>query len=126
MVYPNRVMKLFFTVILVCATASVALAAQKKSYETGKIIEVQQKANTRVLYYLVNTPVTADYPYYELSIQVKDTVYVADFTPRHSADAPDWHAGDSLQVKVEKRHLKVKDPEGDDLDLDIVKHTPAS
>jgi hypothetical protein len=119
-------MKLFFTMILVCATASIAAAAQKKNYETGKIIEVQKKAETRVLYYLVNTPVTADDPYYEVSIQVKDTVYVADFTPRHSADAPDWHAGDSLQVSVEKRHLKVKSPEGDDLDLDIVKHSPAS
>ncbi len=32
-----------------------------------KIITVEKKFHERVLYYLVNTPVTQDDPYYELS-----------------------------------------------------------
>ena len=101
--------------------------AVEKQYQTGKILDVQQKARTRTLYYIVNTPVTRDEPYYELAIQVNDTVYVAEYTPRHSADTlPDnWRSGAEIQLKADKRHLSVKRPGESEADLVVVKHMPA-
>ena len=104
------------------------LFAVEKQYETGKILDVQQKARTRTLYYLVNTPVTRDDPYYELTVQVRDTVYVAEYTPRHSADTlpDDWRTGTEIQLKADKRHLLVKRPGEAQADLVVVKHMPAA
>lgn len=104
------------------------LFAVEKQYETGKILDVQQKARTRTLYYLVNTPVTRDDPYYELTVQVRDTVYVAEYTPRHSPDTlpDDWRTGTEIQLKADKRHLLVKRPGEAQADLVIVKHMPAA
>jgi hypothetical protein len=104
-----------------------ALNAVEKQFQTGKILGVEQKARTRVLYYLVNTPITRDEPCYELTIQLKDTVYVAEYTPRHSADTlpEDWRGGCEIQVKADKHHLFVKCPGETLADLVVVKHMPA-
>src|SRR5207244_3423568 len=101
---------------------------KSKDPTKGKILDVQQKARTRTLYYLVNTPVTRDEPYYELTVQVRDTVYVAEYTPRHSADTlpDDWRTGTEIQLKADKRHLLVKRPGEAQADLVVVKHMPAA
>src|ERR1700674_3950765 len=62
------------------------LHAAEKQFETGRIVTVEKKFHTRVLYYLVNTPVTQDDPYYEVSLQLGDMVLLTEFTPRHAAD----------------------------------------
>ncbi len=56
---------------------------------------VEKKSHERVLYYLVNTPVTQDDPYYEISLQQGTWLYLAEYTPRHAADSlPDeWKPG---------------------------------
>jgi hypothetical protein len=104
-----------------------ALNGVEKQFQTGKILDVQQMARTRVLYYLVNTPITRDEPYYELAIQLKDTVYVAEYTPRHSADTlpDDWRGGSEIQVKADKHHLYVRRPGETEAELVVVKHMPA-
>ncbi len=60
--------------LLAVGLAAVAQAVEKP-YQTGKIVDVQRKVETRVLYYLVNTPVTQDDPYYEVSVRLGTTVY---------------------------------------------------
>ena len=94
--------------------------------QTGKILDVQQKARTRILYYPVNSAITRDEPYYELSIQLRDAVYVVEYTPRHSADTlpEDGRSGSEVQIKADKRHLFVKRPGEMEADLVIVKHMP--
>jgi hypothetical protein len=102
------------------------LYAVEKQYQTGKILDAQQKARTRILYYLVNSPITRDEPYYELSIQLRDTVYVVEYTPRHSADTlpEDGQNGSEVQINADKRPLFVKRPGEMEADLVIVKHMP--
>ena len=57
-------------------------ATARKQYVDGTIIEkVQQKTTTRVLYYQVDTPITRDDPYYEISVQIKDKVYFGRHIP---------------------------------------------
>ena len=69
-------MKFCFVLLLAVASLPSLSAAEKPLYQTGKIVDIQQKTKTRILYYQVDTPVTKEDPYYELSVQVKDTIYV--------------------------------------------------
>ena len=102
------------------------LYAVEKQYQRGKILDIEQKARTRILYYLVNSAITRDELYYELSIQLRDTVYVVQYTPRHSADTlpEDGRSGSEVQIKADKRHLFVQRPGEMEADLVIVKHMP--
>jgi hypothetical protein len=102
---------------------AAVIAAKAKPYESGKIVSIEEKTRSRVLYYVVNTPVTQDDPYYEVTLQIKNMVYLTEYTPRHTSDTlpDDWHADTAVQARVEKRHLYLKRPSGDEFDLVIVK-----
>ena len=102
------------------------LFAAEKRYLPGRILTVEKKFHERVLYYLVNTPVTQDDPYYELSLRSGDLVFLTEYTPRHAADElPDgWTGGSKVELKVtDKHHVTVRQPDGIELQLLIVKRT---
>jgi len=102
--------------------------AVERPYQTGKIVDVQRKVDTRILYNLVNTPVTEDDPYYEISVQLGSTVYRGLNRPRTKADTlpQDWKPGVEVQVKVEGRHFYVKGPNGSDWEFAIAKRIAAT
>lgn len=106
---------------------SARAARVEKPYQTVEIVKVEGKAHTRVLYYLVNTPVAQDDPYFEVSIRFRDGIYVGQYTPRHAADAlsEEWKAGAEVQARLEKHNLYVKGPGGADWRLVIVRHMAA-
>ncbi len=104
------------------------LSAVEHPYQAGKIINIQQDVHTRVLYYVVNTPVTQDDPYYDVTIQVKDMVYVGEYTPRHSADTLPlgWDVHADVELRVEKGAMFARRPDGRELQLAMVKHYSAA
>jgi hypothetical protein len=105
------------------------LQAAEKQFEPGRILTVEKKAHERILYYLVNTPVTKDDPYYELTLQSGDTIYWTEFTPRHAADdLPDgWQEEAELLIKVvDKHHVLVKQQGGTAIQLLLLKTTPGT
>jgi len=99
------------------------LGAVEKQYATGTIVDVQEKSTTRVLYYLVNTPVTQDDPYFEISVQLKDTVYFGRYTPMHSSDSlpEDWRVGSPVQARIDGRHLVLRRPGGTEMSFAFTK-----
>jgi len=110
--------------LLLAAVAIPGLHAVEKLYQTGKIVDVQQKTTTRVLYYQVDTPITKDEPYYEISVQVKDTIYVGDYTPRHSADTlpEEWNVPQAeVRLRLEKHYMFLTRPTGTELQFVITK-----
>ena len=122
-------MRWLFLRSLVWLTIAVpAWAAAPKLYQHGEIVSVEQKARTQTLYYLVNTPVTKDEPYYQISVKVNHTIYVGEYTPRHSGDTlPDaWSPGAEVSVRVERRHFFVKGLSDEDIYFATVKHMPAA
>src|SRR5271155_4444675 len=108
---------------LIMVTVLFLGAAAKKQYAAGTIVDVQEKKTTRVLYYQVDTPITQDDPYYEISVQIKDTVYSGRYTPMHSSDAlpEDWAAGVPVQARIEGRHLVLKRPSGTEMSFTFTK-----
>jgi len=118
---------LLCAVLIGMAAVTPTWPAAATLYQRGEIVSVEQKSRTRVLYYLVNTPVTQDDPYFEVSVKIKGTIYVGEYTPRHGGDTlPDaWTAGSEVQVRLEKRHFFVKGPGDSDIDFSVVKHMRA-
>jgi len=119
-----------FCFVLFLATVLLPnLHAAEKAFLTGKILDVQQKTTTRVLYYQVDTPITKDEPYYEVSVQVKDTIYVGDYTPRHaSATLPDeWNVPQTeVRVRLDKHYMFLTRPAGTEVQFVIVKRMAAA
>jgi hypothetical protein len=116
-------------VLVSCLISLPSLKAAEKQYETGRIVNLEKKFHERVLYYLVNTPVTQDDPYYELVLQLNNFIYECEYTPRHAADElPDgWNPETAVQIKIaDKRHIFVKRPGGTELQLLIVKRIPGT
>lgn len=109
--------------------SSCAAYAAEKQFAPGRIVTVEKKFHERVLYYLVNTPITQDDPYYELSLQLGTVLYLTEYTPRHAADElPDgWKDDANVLIKItDKRHVLVKQEGGTELQLLVLKRTPAA
>ena len=118
-------------ILLLAAGAVPGLSAVEKQYQAGQIVDIQQKSNTRVLYYQVNTPIAKDEPYFEVSVRVKDMIYTGDYTPRHAADTlPDeWNLPHAeVRLRLEKHSMFLTRPTGTELQFVITKRvavTPA-
>lgn len=105
----------------------LTLFAAENPYQTGKIVDIQRKNQSRILYYQVDTPVTQDEPYYEISVQLKNVIYVGDYATRHAADTlpEDWQVGADLKVRLEKHYMFLQRSEGRELQFTLVKHKVA-
>ena len=114
--------------IFVSVAAIPCLYGIKKEYSKGTFLTVERKTRDRVDMYLVNTPVTTAVPYFEVSVELGDTDYIAEYTPRHDSEElpEDWHAGQEIKARVEKRHLFLQRPDGSEMQWIITKHKPAN
>ncbi len=103
------------------------LYAAESLYQRGTIVDITKDVHTRELYSIVNTPVTQDDPYFQVSIAVTNVVYVGEYTPRHAADnlPLGWELNAEVQARIEKGHMFVRVPQGRELQLAIVKHYQA-
>lgn len=111
-------------VVLLAAVAIPGFGAVEKQYQMGRIGDIQQKTNTRILNYQVNTPITKDEPDFEVSVQVKDRTYVRDYAPRHSADTlpEEWNVPQAeVRVRLEKQSMFLTRPTGPELQFVITK-----
>jgi hypothetical protein len=124
----TALMKYWFVLVLAAALMPAVNAAEKL-YQTGKIVDVQQKKTTRILYYQVDTPITQDDPYFEVSVQIKDTIYVGDYKPRHADDTlPDeWNVpGVEVRLRLDKHYMFLTRPAGTELQFVIMKRVPVA
>jgi hypothetical protein len=124
MLYTEFGMQRIAVTTVVFLGLALHLLAVEPQYQDAVLVRVEQKVNTRVLYYIVNTPITKDEPYYEVSLRLKDTLYVARYTPRHADDTlPEgWKAGSTVQARVDGRHLLIKSSGGADWKFLITNH----
>jgi hypothetical protein len=101
-------------------------AAENRSL-TGTIVDVQQKAHTKVLYYLVNTPVTRDDPYFEVSVRIRDRIYSGEYLPHHAAELlPEtWKPNAEVQLRLEKHSMYLRRPDGEESEFVITRRARA-
>ncbi len=132
MFYTDGLLMLRRTVLLpltfMLSLMAPCLHAADKPYSTGKFLDIQQNTRDKVDMYLVNTPVTTAAPYFEISIEFGNTDYVAEHTPRHSAEQlPEaWRSGESVQGRLDKHHIYLRRPDGSELPFIITKRAAVS
>lgn len=93
----------FTTLVLL---ASAASAVEKKGVQSGVVLTVEHKTRSRVQYYIVNTPVTAEDPYLQMEVDSGGLVYTVEYEP-HSAQEvlPDGcMPGEAVKVRLEGKH----------------------
>jgi hypothetical protein len=121
-------MRHFTRIIIFAFCLSLIAQAAEKQYQNGVILKNDQKKSTRVLYWVVDTPITQDDLYYDVTVLMKDTVYVARYTPRHQDDSlPDtWVTGSTAKVRIDGGRLYLQDSDGAETKLVIVKRRAAT
>ncbi len=104
---------LSFTLLLLIVAAPAGWAVEHQ-YATAKIVDVQRKTRTRVDMYLVNTPVGTEIPYFVMNVQLGQTQYSAEFTPRHDDEElpADWVTGADISIRLEKHAMFIKQHDG--------------
>jgi hypothetical protein len=103
-----------------------ALCAIEKPFQNGQIVNIQQKAREEVLLYLVNTPITRDNPYFEVTVQLKDAIVIGEYTPFHASETlpEDWKIGTMVDVRLrDKHHMALKKPGSGEMEFIVVKRT---
>jgi hypothetical protein len=78
-----------------------------------------------VIYYVVNTPLYREDPYFEVEVSVNGTNILAEYEPRDAWEMlPEpWKPGAVVQGRVEGHSLFLKRPNGTELRFVIVKRT---
>lgn len=115
--------RIFVLAIFAFVLAIQIASAAEHQYTTAQIVDVQRKTREKVNMYLVNTPVSTEVPYFELTLRVNQTDYTAEFTPRHDDEElpAEWHSGADVSARLEKHYLFLKRSGGTELRWTITK-----
>jgi hypothetical protein len=72
--------------------------------------------------------VTTPVPYFEVTVELGEMRYVANYTPRHAEEElPEaWKAGAAVQARVEKHFIYLKRQDGSELQFVIARKTSVS
>jgi hypothetical protein len=91
------------------------------------IVRAEQKMHDRVVYWVVNTPLYREEPYFEVEVRAAGTILVAEYEPRHSGEMlpASWRPGARVEGRVERRHLLLRRPNGADLSFVITRRVAA-
>ena len=96
--------------LLSSAVGTLQAAEKATTSLPGVMLAVEKKSRSRVQYYLVNTPVTTEDPYFEAEIDSGGFVYTAEYEPRRAdEELPDGClAGQAVKVRVDHKKLFVQ------------------
>ena len=102
------------------------LSAVQPHYSQAKLVKVERKTREKVNMYLVNTPVSTEVPYYQITLRLDQNDYKAEYTPRHpEEELPEaWVDGADVMVRTAKHHLFLKRPDGSELQWILLKRSP--
>ena len=120
---------MLLAVVLALSAVGAGAAERVKGSQPGVVLTVEKKSRTRTQYYVVNTPVGVEEPYFEAEIDSAGLVYTVEYEPK-SADevVPDGClAGQAVKVRVDHRHLFVQCLDSDaEMRWEIQKKKPSA
>jgi hypothetical protein len=114
--------------LVVLLTTAAGLFAVQSGFQAMTIVRASQKARDRLIYYVVNTPLYREDPYFEVEVSVNGTNILAEYEPRDAWEMlPEpWKPGALVLGRVEGHSLFLKRPNGTELRFVIVKRTKPS
>ena len=71
------------------------------------ILSANQKTRDRIVYYVVNTPLYHEDPYFEVAVRAGESTLVGEREPRNSAERlpVDWKPGVVVRGRVDGHHI---------------------
>jgi hypothetical protein len=111
--------------LILLLTSGVGSYAVQGGLQLMTIVRAEQKTRDRVIYYVVNTPLYREDPYFEVEVTVDRTTLVAEYEPRDAWEMlPEaWTPGAIVQGRVVGHSLFLKRPNGSELRFIVVKRT---
>jgi hypothetical protein len=105
-------------------TASVAV---ESGVVALTIIRAEVKTHDRVVYWLVNTPIYHEDPYFEVAVRSSGIVIVGEHEPEsaHELMPEYWKPGTLVQGRVDRHHLFLKRLNGSEVRFIITRRTKA-
>ena len=123
--YAGKIPVVAAITMVVLLTTAVGLFAVQSGFQAMTIVRASQKTHDRVIYFVVNTPLYREGPYFEVEVSVNGTIILAEYEPRDAWEMlPEpWKPGALVQGRVEGHSLFLKRPNGTELRFVIVKRT---
>jgi hypothetical protein len=115
--------------VLVALVLFLGSGASSFAVESGylalTIVRAELKTRDRVVYWVVNTPIYHEDPYFEVAVRAAGTVVVGEREPRNTREMlpEDWKPGAVVQGRVDKRHLFLRRPNGTEVRFIITRRT---
>jgi hypothetical protein len=99
--------------------------AVESGYLALTIVRAEVKTRDRVVYWLLNTPIYHEDPYFEVAVRATGTVVVGEREPptTHEMLPEDWKPGAVVQGRVERRYLFLRRPDGTEVRFSITRRT---
>jgi len=99
--------------------------AVESGYLALTIVRAEPKTRDRVVYYIVNTPIYHEDPYFEIAVRATGTVVVGEREPRNTREMlpEDWKPGAIVQGRVDRRYLLLRRPNGTEVRFIITRRT---
>jgi hypothetical protein len=123
----KRAMMVVWRLAVLLGLIGLSCWAAENRNLTGTVVDVQRKVHTKVLYYLVNTPITRDDPYFEVSVRIRDRIYSGEYLPRHAEELlPEtFKPNAEVQLRLEKHAMYLKRPDGEESEFVITRRAAA-
>ncbi len=102
--------------------------AVEKAEQTGTVVTVERKINSRVLGYVVNSPIIREEPYYEIGLESEGFFFLGQYDPRTpEEELPDtWAVGKTLRMRVRGHRILLERAGRSEAELTLLKHKPLS
>lgn len=103
--------------MLTVVAAGPFVTAVEQSYAVATLMEVEKKQRDHVLFYLYNTPIMREDPYFQVTVRLGDTVVVGEYTPRYEGEPlpESWKGDEAIQVRIEPHYIFLKKPGGGEM-----------
>jgi len=100
-------------------------SAVESGYLSLTIVRAEQKTRDRVVYWLVDTPIYQEDPYFEVAVRTAGTMVVGEREPRNAHEIlPEyWKPGVVVQGRVDRHHLFLRRPNGTEVRFIITRRT---
>ena len=119
--------RVLLAVVLFLGSGASSFAVES-SYFPLTIVRAEQKTRDRVVYWVVDTPLYHEDPYFEVAVRAAGTVVVGEREPRNAYEMlpVEWKPGARIQGRVEKHHLFLRRPNGTEVRFIITRRAKAS
>ena len=117
--------RVLVTVLLAVVLGTFSVAVENV-FQTVTIISAGQKTRDRVVYWVVDTPIYEEDPFFEVEVRAGDYILTGQRDPEHRSEMlPDWKPREIVRGRIEKHSFYLKRRNGTDMRFVIVKRQPA-